>query len=421
MLERTLRGLSVFLCLLLAILLLTASTPLSSGSIEQVRAYTRPLEFDYTSWSVEATLLKLQTGSAGLPGYLSWTARKQIVMDYLFVTERLIQAEGQLATLYADPAITNKESTSENLRAEIDRLQTRQAQLAPLAEAVLQAQISALLTENGFSSGGQPIPPVVYHSSPVPMGLIISPRDRIEQLANLSLQPDLPVSKQASLEEQVDANLDVSSLVVPIGGVGVYPTMIMRTTNLSWLLNVIAHEWTHNYLTLRPLGFLYNASPELRTMNETTASIVGNEIGDLALKRYYPELAPASFPNVQIASAKPANSTLNEDPPFDFRAEMRVTRIHVDDLLATLKLDEAEAYMESRRQVFWNNGYAIRKLNQAYFAFYGAYADEPGGPAGEDPVGPAVRALREQSASLAEFVNQISWMYSFEQLQKAIK
>jgi hypothetical protein len=67
------------------------------------------------------------------------------------------------------------------------------------------------------------------------------------------------------------------------------------------------------------------------------------------------------------------------------------------------------------------HGYLIRKLNQAYFAFYGAYADTPGGAAGEDPVGPAVRALRQQSASLADFLNRISWMTSFDQLQAAVK
>jgi hypothetical protein len=77
--------------------------------------------------------------------------------------------------------------------------------------------------------------------------------------------------------------------------------------------------------------------------------------------------------------------------------------------------------MEQRRQVFWDNGYLLRKLNQAYFAFHGAYADVPGGAAGEDPVGPAVRSLRAQSDSLANFVNTISWMTSFEQLQQAIQ
>jgi len=55
------------------------------------------------------------------------------------------------------------------------------------------------------------------------------------------------------------------------------------------------------------------------------------------------------------------------------------------------------------------NGYYIRKLNQAYFAFYGAYADVPGGPAGEDPVGPAVRALRSQSQSPAVSLPAMGW------------
>jgi hypothetical protein len=100
---------------------------------------------------------------------------------------------------------------------------------------------------------------------------------------------------------------------------------------------------------------------------------------------------------------------------------MHETRVTADQLLAEQKIEEAEAYMEKRRQLFWENGYLIRKLNQAYFAFHGAYADAPGGAAGEDPVGPAVRALREQSDSLADFVNTIAWMTSFVELQRAIQ
>jgi len=99
---------------------------------------------------------------------------------------------------------------------------------------------------------------------------------------------------------------------------------------------------------------------------------------------------------------------------------MHTTRVTVDALLADGKVDEAEAYMETRRRLFWNNGYLIRRLNQAYFAFHGAYADSPGGAAGEDPVGPAVRALRANSPNLAAFVNRISWMTSFDQLTEAV-
>jgi hypothetical protein len=99
---------------------------------------------------------------------------------------------------------------------------------------------------------------------------------------------------------------------------------------------------------------------------------------------------------------------------------MHTTRVTADALLASGKIVEAERYMEQRRRLFVEHGYFIRRLNQAYFAFYGAYADTPGGPAGQDPVGPAVRALRARSGSLAAFVNSIAWMTSFEQLQQAV-
>jgi hypothetical protein len=76
--------------------------------------------------------------------------------------------------------------------------------------------------------------------------------------------------------------------------------------------------------------------------------------------------------------------------------------------------------METQREYLWENGYYIRRLNQAYYAFYGAYADVPGGAAGEDPVGPAVRELRARSETLVSFLDRISWMTSFERLQQEV-
>jgi len=324
--------------------------------------------------------------------------------------------------MYADPAVTDKELASESLRAELDEHYTRQSQLAPLAEAILQEQVTQILKELGFTAAGQPIPNVWYHSTPLPMALIVSPRDRIEQTANISVDTYLTVDQQAQLESNVDKGLNASSLVVNIGGVGVYPTMVQRTTDLNWTLSTIAHEWIHNYLTLRPLGLSYNETPELRTMNETTASIAGDEIGALVVERFYPERLVASPSSLSLISAPSEHPTPGDlpRPAFDFRAQMHETRINVDALLAEGKVEEAEAYMEERRLIFLQNGYLLRKINQAYFAFNGAYADVPGGAAGEDPVGPAVRALREQSESLADFVKTISWMWKFEQLQKAV-
>jgi hypothetical protein len=196
--------------------------------------------------------------------------------------------------------------------------------------------------------------------------------------------------------------------------------MVMRTTSLEWLADTIAHEWIHNWLSLRPLGMNYDGSAELRTMNETTASIAGGEIASKLLERYYPSLAAKYRLKATSLSLGPIPPGGWPRPGFDFRIEMHTTRVHVDELLAEGKVEEAETYMETRRQVFWENGYVIRKLNQAYFAFYGAYAESPGGAAGEDPVGPAVRALRAQSESLTDFLKTIASMSSFEELQESI-
>lgn len=427
MLYRILRILD-FLALTVAIVIAAGGdTPRLTGQSDRVRAFTRDIEFDYPNWVWDALWIKLEQGAVGLPHLFDRGTNKQIVSEYLRATDRLIQTEIRIEQIFADPAIEDKDSASGNLRKERDELIERQTSLAPLAEATLQSQIGEALAELDLTLGGQPMPPVLYHMSPTPLALIVSPRENIQQIANVSVLPTLTLDEQIMLEDEVAQSLEVSTLIVPIGGVGVYPTMVTETTNLSWMLNTIAHEWTHNYLNVRPLGINYSTTPQLRTMNETTASIAGDEIGQLVMQTHYPELLASSDlspvrPGRTSFQSSPRFSDEIQDPaPFDFRAEMHETRVTADQLLAENKIEEAEAYMEARRQIFWEHGYLIRKLNQAYFAFHGAYADVPGGAAGEDPVGPAVRALREQSDSLADFVNTIAWMTSFEQLLEAIE
>jgi hypothetical protein len=425
MLYRILRVIDFLALSLAMIVAATGDAPRLTGTSDRVRTYTREIEFDYPNWVWDAAWTKLEQGAVGLPFLFDRGTNKQIVIEYLRTTENLMQAERTIEQIFADPAITDKETRSAYVRGQRDTLLERQSSLAPLAEAALQSQVTEALAEFGLTTAGQPIPPVLYHTSPTPLALIVSQRSVIQQIANISVLPTLTLDEQIALEEEVAKSLDVSTLVVPIGGVGVYPTMVMETTDLRWTLDTIAHEWAHNYLNLRPLGLNYTTTPELRTMNETTASIAGNEIGSYVLQQYYPErLVSGRAPGLALTALGdlvPAAQDGDEPTPFDFRAEMHETRVKADQLLAEGKIEEAEAYMELRRQFFWDNGYLLRKLNQAYFAFHGAYADVPGGAAGEDPVGPAVRALREQSDSLADFINTIAWMTSFEQLQQAIQ
>ncbi|HZM24630.1 MAG TPA: hypothetical protein VFC02_22975 [Anaerolineales bacterium] len=413
-----------FLALTLAMIIAAGGdTPRLTGESDRVRFFTREIEFDYPNWVWDATWTKIEQSTINAPYVFDRGTNKQIVFDYLRVTQQLIQTEGSIEQIFADPNVANKESASAFLRGQRDELIVRQNSLAPFAESTLQAQISTALADLGLTTGGQPLPSVLYHVSSTPLALIVAPRNHIEQIANISVLPTLTLDQQIKLEDEVAHGLNVSTLVVGIGGVGVYPTMVTETTDLRWMLETIAHEWTHNYLNIRPLGLNYSTTPELRTMNETTASIAGNEVGSYVIQEYYPEML-ASTPRSGLISFHQSDFLSNrlDDPaPFDFRAEMHETRVTADEMLAEGKIEEAEAYMEARRQVFWENGYLLRKLNQAYFAFHGAYADVPGGAAGEDPVGPAVRALREQSSSLEEFINTIAWMSSFEELKQAIK
>ncbi len=418
-LKRVITRIAQFLFVLVTFTVLVTRSNVPPGdSIERVRVYTRPIEFDYIAWTLNAFEVKVVQSSLGTYHYMPESARHKTMIEYLILVADIEQSEAKLNDIYSDPNIPDPKEASLDLRQHLSQLYAQRSQLAPLAEAILQDEVGQVVADDGLTLGNQPIPAILYHVTPLPMALIISPRNTIEQEADISLIPDLPVDQQAALEEKVDKAMNVSSLVVPVGGIGVYPTMVMETTDLTWQAGTVAHEWIHNFLTLRPLGIRYEDSAELRTMNETTASIAGNEIGNEVIQRYYPELLPAPQPAAPQSSVKPAEPP--KPPPFDFRAEMRITRVKVDELLAAGKISEAESYMEQRRRVFWDHGYHIRKLNQAYFAFYGAYEDQPGGAAGEDPVGAAVRKLRSQSPTLADFLYRIAWMTSFDDLKRAV-
>jgi hypothetical protein len=233
----------------------------------------------------------------------------------------------------------------------------------------------------------------------VPLLLIVSPRDTIRFDISINLNP-IPVDQQAGLESLIDEREDVSSLIVPLGGIALYPSMVLETASSPYALDTIAHEWLHHYLFAFPLGLSYDFAGEARIINETTAHLFGGAIAPLVLQRYYPELAPPEPATTDGSRAAPTP----EPPAFDFGAEMNETRITVDRLLAEGRVEAAEAYMERRRRLFVANGYGIRKLNQAYFAFYGGYQSGEPGEGGEDPIGPAVQAVLDVSPSIYEWV-----------------
>lgn len=410
---RFLTILKLFILNLLIILVLAPEWPAFQEEEHRLNSLIGLRRFDFVVWEAGAIQTKLSAMLAAGHAYLPESAQKALALSYVETVGQVRSLIQSINAIYADPTVNDPAGATADLQAQLADKRAEMNRLQPVAEAIIQEQVAAILVEEGFDIFQLSWPPVAMHITPLPYVLIVSPRDHIEQIYNIPLHHGLTIPEQEQLEEAIFEQLGLSALVVPIGGLGIYPAMIIETGNFNFLADVVAHEWSHHWLTLHPLGVRYGASPEMRTINETVASLFGQEVGALVIERYYPELVPQPAP----AGTSPPPPDPNAPPPFDFRAEMAESRITADQLLADGQIVAAEAYLEARRRYFVSNGYNIRRLNQAYFAFYGAYADTPGAT-GSDPIGPTLIALRQASPSLLAFMEQAAQITSLEQLQK---
>jgi len=371
---------------------------------------------------------KVEQFSLGAERYISPDDGSQFLLDYLDLVEQIFRLENEFRNIYGDPNVEDPESVAADVKVQLEEKRAHRQEMAPLVEELLQRQINASLADLGLTRGGQSVPPVLYQSIHNSYTLIISPRDEIRTTLNIALIPDLTLEEVIALEENIEENFDVSALVTGIGGMGMYPSMVVETTSLHWLIFVVSHEWTHNYLTLRPLGMHYSASPTLTSINETVADLSGYAVRDAVLERFYPEhvrVSAAEEIAKNTAEKEFLDAFIEMSKPhfFNFGHEMHKTRVVVDRMLADGEIEEAEAYMEERRQFFWENGYRIRKLNQAYFAFHGSYAASPGGAvsASGNTLGDNMRSLQEAMPSYASFMKKVAWMWRVDQFEQAFK
>ncbi len=408
------RVLSLAFVLLICALLLGAGSVLTVDRNDQIRRYSREYEFDYLEWELGAFFRKAVQAATRAEKLLTFEQQTRVVNNYFLTVGEQNQLEIELRNASASPKAEDNLKVP-GLKQALDEKNRELKVLTEITEPILQNQTELTLAKLGFGLGGQVLPPVLYHVSETSMNLIVSPRTEISTIFEINLQPGMDVLEREKIESGIFRDFSLAALVEPIGGLGAYPSMVMQSSDIVWLLDTVAHEWTHNWLTFHSLGMRYFNSDDLRTINETTASISGKEISRETLKTWYPQHLPAAESEQSSNSKKPI---IPENESFSFRKEMHTTRVRVDALLAEGKVEEAEAYMESRRVFLWERGYHLRKINQAYFAFYGSYNDVPGGgAAGDDPVGPVVQRYRKQFADLHRFMVNIASVKSFSELQ----
>ena len=285
----------------------------------------------------------------------------------------------------------------------------RDKTLEDTVERILESQIKETLVHQDIFG----FPPVNLKLGELPCLLVVSPRDEIESMREIMLLTDISLEEIENIEARVD-ELGVSSLIVDLGGFGgAYPSFVTNNASLRATIDTAIEEWIHQYLAFKPMGFRYvldilgiARDYEVATINETVAGIVSKEVGVIIYEKYYRDKEEST------------TDDNGDESGFDFNQEMREIRIAVDTFLARGAIELAEQYMEQKRQYLVSQGYNIRKLNQAYFAWHGTYADEP---TSVSPIGTELRELRSRSISIKDFLDIVVYMTGRQDLKDAIE
>lgn len=331
---------------------------------------------------------------------------------YLELTREISEVRDELDRALS--AASPDTATVTGLQARLERLSSESAGLRDGVEEYLESVLSEQVAAQDLDTFGWMIwPPVDFRLDQSPSLLVTSPRDRIERTQSHLIRPDIPPEAANSIEETILEREDVSAIIVRTGGLGSYPATVTPRSDPLQLLEVVGHEWIHNYLVFRPLGINFFTSPEMLTLNETVADMAGRELGRLAYAALTGDEVEILVPPRDLES----NGQRAEDE-FDFQRFMRQTRLRTDELLAEGKIEEAERYMEERRIELQDHRIYIRKINQAYFAFTGSYGESG---ASVSPVASQLWDLRMRSGSVGEFVKTVAGVSSPEEFNKLIE
>ena len=368
-------------------------------------------------------------------GHRVWTAfpwtptseddRRRALDRYVDLVGELRDANHELndATSESDPDKRIVSSAQDT----VDRLISERNGLRDGLEEYLEQIIARTVQSDEVGLAGRFVwPPVDFRIDSPPKLLVTSPRDEIVRAQNVLIDPDISIGEMSRIESELAESDDISALIIQTGGLASYPNVV-PTADLKRLVEVGAHEWLHAYLVFQPLGRAYFRGGDIQSMNETVADIFGREVGLLVYSEitgepYVAPTRPDTARNIDPEDDDDADSsnlgTEIEDPEeFNFNRFMGETRKQTDELLVDGLIDEAESYMEDRRVELLDHGYVIRKINQAYFAFHGTYAESP---SSTSPIARYLWDLREQVDSVGELVKLLSPLGTYEDFEELL-
>lgn len=397
-----------------------AVVALSTFGALQVPRPNGPNDYNLAAWEIRHVSGKWIYLARHLFGRPSAEQQQRDVERFFGLVQEIATLDRTVVDPRADQA------TQDQAEAQLQADRQERDHLRAGVEATLEGRLTKVLEQQGLERKPPLLPgphlvwpPVDMAFDSPPRVLAISPRDRIQLKQTRLVSGSITVEEAQALEDRYQQQ-NLSALVAGISGIGTYPVMVPPDQGYSDTLELLSHEWTHNYLAFRPLGIRYFSSTDLSTINETVADLAGRELGSLMAQEFpMPEPATPSPATATPGATTPATPTpAQSQPPFDPDALLRQTRQDVEALLAQGQIDQAEALMEQRREELVDHGYYIRKLNQAYFAFHGQYADTG---ASIDPIGPMVQEVRDRSKDIGDFLRRVSTVTSRSDLERLVQ
>ena len=377
-------------------------------------------EYRLVSWELENVLGKW---SHRFWTVLPWTptseADRRASLDrYMVLVEEYRVADNLLkdVTSSIDPDIR----LLNDAQRRVDQIVIERDKIRDGLEEYLEQIISETVRTDEVGLVGSFVwPPVDFRIDSPPKLLVTSPRNEIRRVEGILIDPDISVEETLSIERELVELHDVSALIIQTGGLASFPSVVPMV-DLQRLMDIAAHEWLHGHLIFYPLGRSYFVDGEMRSVNETLSDLFGREIG----QRVYAKIMDQPY----VAPVRPETASLNWNSgkalekkenlnQFSFNQFMSETRDRTDNLLLDGLVEEAEAYMETRRIQLLGHGYSIRKINQAYFAFHGTYGESP---SSASPIARYIWDLREQVDTVGELVKMLRGLKTYEQFEQLL-
>ncbi|MCI0799242.1 MAG: hypothetical protein J4O06_10680, partial [Chloroflexi bacterium] len=212
MVKRLRRGL---LSALLALLLVTAGN--SDFRPSTVDLTISPYKYSLVRWEVSNFMDKWVRQVWTL---LPWNPkvdrerRNALAQEFFTLGQQAAELERQLGIPSTGSGSLLSEDEARSARSEVLRVAQRRSKIRPLVEQAIEAEISAVLAQEGFASRiGFIFPPVdtVFTSSPGV--LVLSPRERIFRQKTVLLAPGIGDEERDRIEDRLFFEENLSALV----------------------------------------------------------------------------------------------------------------------------------------------------------------------------------------------------------------